>query len=38
MVNVTDEDPPLIAIAGNFDSKIHDPRGSRVYVKFGVGF
>jgi outer membrane receptor protein involved in Fe transport len=38
VVNLTDEQPPLIAIAGNYDSKTHDPRGRRVYVKLGVKF
>ncbi|MGK0292320.1 MAG: iron complex outermembrane receptor protein [Porticoccaceae bacterium] len=38
VVNLADEEPPVIAIAGNYDSKIHDPRGRRVYVKFGTKF
>lgn len=38
IINVTDEDPPLIAIAGNFDSQIGDPRGRRIYVRFKASF
>lgn len=38
VVNATDEDPPTTVNAGSFDSKIHDPRGRRAYVKIGAKF
>ena len=38
VVNLTDKQPPTIAIAGNYDSKIHDPRGRRIYIKIGSTF
>jgi len=38
VVNLFDEDPPFVAIAGNFDPRTGDPRGQRVYVKLGLGF
>lgn len=38
VINATAEDPPFIGIAGNFDARTGDPRGRRVYVRFGTKF
>lgn len=40
VVNLTDEDPPqTFAVGGgSFDSKIHDPRGRRAYLKVSTQF
>lgn len=37
-VNITDEDPPHVNISGSYDSRTHDPRGRRVYVRVGTKF
>ena len=38
VVNLFDEDPPFVAIAGSYDPRTGDPRGQRVYVKLGLSF
>ena len=38
MINATDEDPPLVAVSGSYDSRSADPRGRRVFVKIGMSF
>ncbi len=38
VINLFDQDPPFVAIAGNFDPRTGDPRGQRVYVNLGFGF
>ena len=38
VTNLFDEDPPFVAISGSYDPRTGDPRGQRVYVKFGLGF
>ena len=38
VVNLFDEDPPFVAIAGSYDPRTGDPRGQRVYVKLGLDF
>ncbi len=38
VVNATDENPPFVAISGSYDPRTGDPRGRRVYLKFGAKF
>ena len=38
VINVFDEDPPFVEIAGNYDPRTADPRGRRVYAKLGFNF
>ena len=38
LLNVTDEDPPFVNIAGSYDPKTGDPRGRRAYVRLGASF
>ena len=38
VINLFDEDPPFVAIAGNFDPRTGDPRGQRIYARLGLGF
>ncbi|PHR61895.1 MAG: TonB-dependent receptor [Robiginitomaculum sp.] len=37
-LNIFDEDPPFVATNGNYDTKVGDPRGRRLYVRAKVGF
>ena len=37
VINATDENPPLVRIAGNYDPKTGDPRGRRVYLRVSLG-
>ncbi len=37
-INVFDNDIPAISTLGGFDSKVHDPRGRVVYLKFRQSF
>ena len=37
-LNVLDKDPPFVATNGNFDSKVHDPRGRRLYARIKLRF
>lgn len=38
VINVFDEDPPFVRTNGNFESRAHDPRGRRVYVRLKTSF
>ena len=38
IVNIADENPPLVHINGNYDPKTADPRGRRAYLRVTVGF
>ena len=38
VINATNENPPFVAIAGNYDPRTGDPRGRRAYVKIGTTF
>ncbi len=38
VINATNENPPLVRIAGNYDPKTGDPRGRRVYLKISTRF
>ncbi|TQF67898.1 TonB-dependent receptor [Pseudoalteromonas luteoviolacea] len=38
ILNITDESPPYVDIAGSYDPRTGDPRGRRAYIKFKVGF
>ena len=35
-VNLLDEDPPYVAVAGSYDPRSADPRGRRVFVGFRI--
>ncbi|NIB43631.1 TonB-dependent receptor [Pseudomaricurvus alkylphenolicus] len=35
VINITDENPPFVAIAGNYDPRTGDPRGRRVFLRIG---
>lgn len=37
-LNIFDEDPPFVATNGNFDTKVHDPRGRRLYARLRLNF
>ena len=38
VINAFDENPPVVATNGGFDSKVHDPRGRLLYVGVDVTF
>ncbi len=38
VVNLTDQNPPFVAISGSYDPRSGDPRGRRVYIKVGTKF
>ena len=38
VLNVTDENPPFVDIAGSYDPRTGDPRGRRLYLKLGAKF
>ncbi|CAM4131333.1 TonB-dependent receptor domain-containing protein [Pseudoalteromonas byunsanensis] len=38
VINVTDEAPPYVAVAGSYDPRTGDPRGRRAYAKFQISF
>lgn len=38
VINAADQDPPFVAIAGNYDPRSGDPRGRRVFVKVGTSY
>jgi len=38
IINAFDEDPPLLATNGGFDSRVHDPRGRLVYIGADIDF
>ncbi|MBQ4811536.1 TonB-dependent receptor [Pseudoalteromonas luteoviolacea] len=38
VLNLTDEPPPFVDIAGSYDPRTGDPRGRRAYIKLNVGF
>lgn len=38
IVNVTDENPPFVAISGSYDPRTGDPRGRRAYLKLAAKF
>lgn len=37
-INLTDENPPQLFTNSGFDSKVHDPRGRQLYVRFAAEF
>jgi len=37
-LNILDQDPPLAEGDASFDTKVHDPRGRRLYARIKVGF
>ncbi|MDZ7824204.1 MAG: TonB-dependent receptor [Ahrensia sp.] len=37
-VNLTDKDPPFVAVSGSYDPRAADPRGRRAFVKLGTSF
>ena len=37
-LNILDQDPPLAEGDASFDTKVHDPRGRRLYARVKVGF
>lgn len=37
-INLTDENPPQVFTNSGFDSKVHDPRGRQLYVRFAAEF
>jgi len=38
VTNLTDEQPPIVATNGGFDSRTHDPRGRLFYVQLSAEF
>ncbi|KZN69884.1 TonB-dependent receptor plug domain-containing protein [Pseudoalteromonas luteoviolacea] len=38
ILNITDDPPPFVDIAGSYDPRTGDPRGRRVYIKLKVEF
>ncbi|WP_170829150.1 MULTISPECIES: TonB-dependent receptor domain-containing protein [Pseudoalteromonas] len=38
VINVTDEAPPYVAVAGSYDPRTGDPRGRRAYAKLQISF
>ena len=38
VINATGERPPILWTNGGFDSKVHDPRGRLIYLKFKQAF
>ncbi len=38
VVNMTDEDPPFVNVAGSYDVRSADPRGRRVFVRMEVSW
>ena len=41
MLNAFDEEPPAVSGSANefgYDTKVHDPRGRMLYVRFNYGF
>ncbi|VAX08910.1 hypothetical protein MNBD_ALPHA03-2163, partial [hydrothermal vent metagenome] len=38
VVNLTDQNPPFVDIAGSYDPRSGDPRGRRAYIKVGTKF
>jgi len=37
-LNIFDQDPPLAEGDASFDTKVHDPRGRRIYGRVTIGF